>query len=951
MWIATQDGLNRFDSKDIIIYNKSAGEKHLLLGSDITDMVEDTSRNILWVISSLGGLNGINLKTGAVQYVFSVADSANRFPDPWLKTLIQNGDELWIGTDNGIAIYQIREQRFRVPGLLPIQNNNNNKGRFDVNLFFNDEFGRIWAFTNFGIVIYSVRDYSIISIHPLTELGLPEDYFNKRFNSCKHVAPGQILLATHKGIKRIKYNQNEKISIDEERIPGAYSKAIRFLNLDRDGNMWFATDEGLYKKNLVDGSFAYVEDVNLVDQKKWTNSVNTIYFDRNKNLWLGTLQGFAIATKTKNTAFLSFFQSADLKTKINRANFIFPFNYSTEYVCAEEGFYHVENPGKKIKRLKEGVFWLMFRHKDGNLFLSTDNRYFVFRPPDQFIAVEKIYPELFSISHETINSAVNWNDSLQYLGSEEGNGVYEWNYKKKTLTKLDSRSSNPLKDKIVNAIYKDKLNRIWVLSDNSFAVYNPADNKLENHELTHPATGLPLNLFFDVCEASGSYWLASYGSGIIQLDDQFRIKNIISTSQGMNNGGVYKLFPVDDSLLFSTSNNGLSKINTRNFSVSNYFEIDGLHSNAFEEHCGTTYNGEIYAGGPDGFTIIDPKYISPNTNPPDLYISNIVIVTKTGPQEIADLFLKSARLSRDLLQATVYFSALNYSNPERTTYAYRIKGQQDEWINLGKQNFVNLIGLKPDTYTLQVRAFNEDGLPSEIKEIQLIFLPKWFQTWWFKVLLALLGGAIFYTLYRIRINQLNKEKEIRSHLASDLHDDLGSTLNSVKVYANMAMIEKDNPQHLEKIKESAQQAIAGVRDIIWVLDDKKDNLDHLLTRISQFAGPLSEADHISFRQEVDESLYGYILGKEEKRNLYMIMKEAINNSIKYAGCKKIQLTISKSDGKLTITITDDGTGFNKEKITEGSGLKNIMNRSKEIGYEASINTLPGKGTTLHLKKI
>jgi signal transduction histidine kinase len=471
-----------------------------------------------------------------------------------------------------------------------------------------------------------------------------------------------------------------------------------------------------------------------------------------------------------------------------------------------------------------------------------------------------------------------------------------------------------------------------------------------NHELTHSITNQPLTLFFDICEASGSYWLASYGSGIVQLDDQLQIKNIISTNKGLNNAGIYKIFPLNDTLLLATSNNGLSKINIHQSSVSNYFESDGLHSNAFEEHCGITYNGKIYAGGPDGFTIINPKYITNNAIAPELYISNIIIETPSGQQDISDLQMRSVTFPRNLLQATVYFSALNYSNPQRTTYNYRIKGQHNEWVKLGTQHFVNLIGLKPEDYILQVQAFNEDGLASEIKEIQLVFLPKWYQTTLFKILLIVLVSGIAYALYKIRINQLKKEKEIRTHLASDLHDDLGSTLNSVKVYANMAMLEKENNKYLEKIKESTQEAISGVRDIIWILDDKKDSMDHLVTRISLFAVPLCDAGAINFHSELNDSLRNYKLGKEEKRNLYMIIKEAVNNSIKYAKGSLIHLTIDNKEARLTIKIADDGVGFEKDKITEGNGLQNIMNRSIEIGYKAIIISQPEQGTIIQLEK-
>jgi len=947
MWIATQDGLNRFDGKDIIIYNKSAREKHLLVGSDITDMVEDTSRNMLWVITSYGGLNGIDLKTGTVKV--AVADSSNSFSDPWLRTLIQHGDELWIGTYNGITIYNIREGKLKKPVSVPFQITNYSINKFDIHFFYKDEFGRVWAFSNYGLVLYSGNDYSIISSHGLAVLKLPEGDAHKRFSSCISITSGQVLLATHKGIRRIIYDRTGITRINEEIIQGTNNKEVKSLNLDQYRNLWFATNEGLYKMNTESGIISTVEDVNRVDQKKWTRSVNKIFFDKHNNLWLGTLQGFAIATKTYSP-FLNFFQSADLKTKINRAFFVYPFNDSIEYVCAEDGFYRVDNTVKNIQRLKEGLFWFMFSHKDGNLILSTDNRLYVFRVPEQFTAIEKVYPELDSISDGNISSAVNWKDSLLFLGSEKGKGVYEWNYKKRILAKLDSKSSIPLKESIVNAIYKDRRNRIWILSDNSFAVYNPSDNKLENYELANPVTTKPLTLFFDMCEVSGYYWLASYGSGLIQLDDQFHIKKIISTNEGMNNAGVYKIFPLNDSLLLSTSNNGLSKINIKDSSVTNYFESDGLHSNAFEELCGTMYKGKIYAGGPDGFTIVDPKYITKNTIAPELYINNIIIKTQAGQQDITDLQMKSATFPRNLLQATVYFSALNYSNPERTTYAYRIKGQQEEWVNLGTQNFVNLIGLKPDTYTLQVKAVNEDGYSSEIKELQLIFLPKWYQTRWFKALVLLLAFAITFSIYRVRINQLKKEKEIRTHLASDLHDDLGSTLNSVKVYANMAMIEKENNKYLEKIKESTQEAINGVRDIIWILDDKRDNLDHLLTRINLFAAPLCDAGHITFHSQLGDSLHNYKLGKEEKRNLYMIIKEAVNNSVKYAKGNSIHITIDNKETKLTIKVVDNGVGFEKDKITEGNGLKNIMNRSAQIGYKATIISQPGRGTTIQLEK-
>jgi ligand-binding sensor domain-containing protein/two-component sensor histidine kinase len=945
MWIATQDGLNRFDGKDIIIYNKSAPEKHLLVGSDITDMVEDTTRNMLWLITSYGGLNGIDMVTGAVR--ISISDSANRFSDPWLRTIVQSGDELWIGTYNNITVYNIRENKIvklnTVPGSQPA------KAGYDINLFYKDEFNRIWTFSNYGVAVYSSADHRLLFSRPVSDIGLPEEYVFKRMNSCLQLSAGEILLATYKGIKRIRYDQSGIKNITDEKINGAYEKEIRCITKDRDGNLWYATEAGLFIKNYGSKDVSMVEDVNQSDRKKWTSSVNDIYFDRNENLWLGTLQGFALATRTRSP-FLNFFQSADLKTKIDRVTYTYPYNDSLELICAYDGMYRVENSSKKIERLKQGTFWFIDRHLDGRLLVGADNRFYIFSMPNQFTGIEKVYPELSPISDETINSAVYWKDSLVFLGSEKGNGVFVWDIKNRSLTNLNNKASLPLKDGIVNNIYKDKKNRVWILSDNSFAIYEPSGNQLQNHELIHPETNRPLTFFFDMGEATGYYWLTSYGSGLIQLDDSLGIQKIISTGNGMSNAGLYNVFIVNDSTLLTTSNKGLSKVNSLTLKVTNYFESDGLHSNAFEESSGVAYNGKIYAGGPDGFTIIDPSLITTNHHPPVLHINRVIIETKKGRNEISDLFLESVIFPRNILQATVYFSGINYFNPELTTYRYRIIGQHNEWINLGTQNFINLTGMKPDTYTLQVQAYNEEGLPSAIKEVTIIFLPKWYQSWWFRIGIGMLITGIVFSFYRIRISQLKKEKEIRSHLASDLHDDLGSTLNSVKVYANMAIVEQENKKYLEKVKESTQEAITGVRDIIWVLDDKKDNIDHLVNRITTFAGPLCEAAHIDFKKTVEDGLLSCKLGKEEKRNLYMIIKEAINNSVKYAESKTISLLIENTSNKLTFTVADDGKGFEHSAMQEGNGLKNIITRAGEIGYSPVIDSSPGKGTSVILTR-
>ena len=279
-------------------------------------------------------------------------------------------------------------------------------------------------------------------------------------------------------------------------------------------------------------------------------------------------------------------------------------------------------------------------------------------------------------------------------------------------------------------------------------------------------------------------------------------------------------------------------------------------------------------------------------------------------------------------------------------YAYRIPERDTGWIETGNNNFVNLIGLPHGQYTVEVKAANEFRQWSDPKRLLLRIEPKWYQTIFFNVFLVFCIAGILYAFYRYRISQLNKQQQIRKAIASDLHDDIGSTLNSVKIFTHLAETAPDNRQYLQQIGDALKQASAGLRDMIWVLDDTHDTVEELVDRLNQFAKPVTEASGILLRFDIDKSVAKTALGKTEKRNLLLIAKEAINNSIKYAACKNILVSFSRQQGKLTMTIRDDGNGFELNAITPGNGLRNMQERAQQIHYMLAIDAIEGNGTLI-----
>jgi signal transduction histidine kinase len=453
-----------------------------------------------------------------------------------------------------------------------------------------------------------------------------------------------------------------------------------------------------------------------------------------------------------------------------------------------------------------------------------------------------------------------------------------------------------------------------------------------------------------MCEAGGYYWIASYGSGIIQLDRKFRVVRVINSGNGLTNDGVYQLYPVSGDRLLVTTNNGISLLDIHESGGKNYFALDGLHSNGFEEVCGAASGGLIYAGGLNGFTVIDPTKFDTNGTPPRFFFTAIRTQLRGRLLDTSNLSMVALTVPDNWLQTSISFSGLSYSRPESVRYQYRILQQDTSWISLGTRASLDLLGLPPGAYTLEVRAANEDGYWSAPSRMLLHFQPKWYETWWFKIGILLLAAALFYAFYRLRIGELRKQQAIRSGIASDLHDDIGSLLNSVKVFSHLARRSPDHEDHFQNIDESLTQATVGLRDMIWVLDNSEDTVYELIERIKKFALPVTAAYGIRLKFSLQLPETDIAISKTEKRNLLLMAKEAINNSIKYSECGVITVECSRSGRGVALRISDDGKGFDMDIPSSGNGLRNLKDRAVQIKYRCRIVSAPGAGTKIEIQK-
>jgi ligand-binding sensor domain-containing protein len=938
IWIATQDGLSRFDGRNFVPYTKNDTSRHRICGIDIRELIPDSTGDLLWVLPGEVGVNAINTLTGEVVKTIPIPPASN---EDWNICMTKAGDYLWIGTFTGLRVYNIAMACFEtLPTLKPAAPNS---VEFEVRSILRDNNGNIWvAYTGHGIVIYNGQTRAILRTIPISALNDHLGSHAIRFLRSVETAPGSVLFATNQGLRRISFDAHYSIFVDNhpcKALPALDTDPLEYITLRR-GSVLVAGPRGLLQFDSSLTHYILLNEHSNSTDSKWLTAVQCIFPDKKGDLWLGCQEGLGFIAD-KKSPFEPFVYDEGSHVKLDHVRYIYPLPNGDILAGLWYGIVEISSATEAFTIYdKAHTYQHIFQDKIGRIIVSRPDGLFTF-DKGKVRPLSDTYPEFAAWPGVYINSHIVVNDTLTILGTESNNGILCWDPLHGKIKPI-GKDPGILTSNIVNNIYRDSRQRLWVLSDNTINILSP--DLTTSRELTFPH-----KLYFDMCEAGGYYWLASYGSGLIQLDSSLTITRIINTGTGLANDGVYQLYDLAAKLLVTT-NNGISVVDLNTFKCHNYYSNDGLHSNGFEEVCGLRKGGYIYAGGLNGFTIIDPTRFGEDTIPPLFYFQDVRTQTRAGLLDTANLRLADLTIPNTWLQTNIGFAGLYYPSPVSVRYQYRILEQDTSWLQPDRQASLNLIGLSPGSYTIEARATNKDGYWSAPARLHITFQPKWFETQVFRLGVFLAVVALFYTFYRFRLNEVRKQQQIRTGIASDLHDDIGSLLHSVKVFSHLAQKEPAKDEHFLNIDESLTQATTGLRDMIWVLDNSEDTISELMDRIKKFAVPVTAASGIRFDYSfrIPEKSTG--ITKTEKRNLLLIAKEAINNSIKYSGCRTITVECAEERNGVCLRIEDDGTGFDTHSPSFGNGLRNMTVRASQIRYSCKITSSPEAGTRILISK-
>jgi signal transduction histidine kinase len=188
-------------------------------------------------------------------------------------------------------------------------------------------------------------------------------------------------------------------------------------------------------------------------------------------------------------------------------------------------------------------------------------------------------------------------------------------------------------------------------------------------------------------------------------------------------------------------------------------------------------------------------------------------------------------------------------------------------------------------------------------------------------------------------------------ISTDLHDDIGSTLSSISILSDIVLREAGQEQQqgmVQEIKESSISLMEKMDDIVWSINPRNDELESLMLRVKRFAAQLFEAKGIDYEIDIENSIRHLKLPMEHRQSVYLIMKEAINNLVKYADAGKAFIRAESQGQFLRVEISDDGKGFDYATAHTGNGIVNMKSRADLMGATLHLSSSPGKGTTVIL---
>jgi signal transduction histidine kinase/ligand-binding sensor domain-containing protein len=907
IWFATKDGLNKYDGYVFTIYRHDPEDTNSIAENFILNIFED-SRGYLWITmpDNLQVFDPLTEKFSSVNLTIN----GKKYSPPNKIQETADGDLLCDGFDGLLRLHcEVRDkdktffpEKYRISFQL-INYAAGTKLEAHTTRPFLDADNGLWIMKADSVFYTALKPGEPAERSPSVRYSmmefthLPGKFLHAYSDTARHL----LITILSGGISV--YNTQTKTF--RNAFPKTLSNipAWNAINEDESGNVWVATDNGLFIYHPAVNRLERFMPLNI-DSTVWSSySVKSILIDRSGITWMGT-NGFGVFKYNPRVSFFNLVSISGISTingtndgRITISDHDGLFILDTVACKAGAPFLNdkilVQHRGKEeihprdFRQDKQGYYWIDYGSgKLGKYDERTNQvKFYQLNEPGGFAFNSKIWLDeksepWISIEKDADISICHFNPATETFDTPVP-------FPEKRLSGMYS---------FISFTYADKDGTLWFATIQGVFAYSPKNGSWKTYknipgDKTSPGSNIVFAICPDPVQPSEFIWLGTNSAGINRLEKSTGKFLRFTDKDGLPNNVIYALQTDNDSNLWMSTNHGLCRFNVLTHVAKNYFAGDGLQGNEFNRYVVyKSQDGRLFFGGVNGMNFFHPEKLNGDEHPPSvvftgfrLYNQNVIPGDSGSVIQKPLDFLDEVTLSYDQNVITIEFAAMDFAAPEKNQFKYKLEGFDKDWIFSGTRHEAIYTGLEPGEYRLVVMASNSEGTWSkEPKSIRIIILPPWWETWWARTLFIFAAIGLIVLIILLRTTSLRRSRKILEEKVKERTRELDETIADLR----------NTQKQLIKNEKLASfgQLTAGIAHEI-------KNPLNFINNFSLLSNELVEELKLAKTEEEKEELIMSLQNNLEKINFHgnrvdSIIKSMLNHS-RTAGARKQPTNINQ----------------------------------------------------------
>jgi ligand-binding sensor domain-containing protein/signal transduction histidine kinase/DNA-binding response OmpR family regulator len=977
MWFGTRDGLNRYDSRTLKIYNHNGKDRRSLSGSSVHCLLVDSQKQ-LWVGTN-EGLNIYHAATDDFTRSKLNPDSHDGLHNNHVAAILEDKKgAIWIGTHGGLSKVISKEplqfQHFKHNDSDPASLLND-----EIRALYTDRQGFLWVGTTKGVckVIeaapgkYTFKNYPLYSTHIQGKSWI---------NCITEDDRGNLLIGTEQnGIKQLDLKTGIMSSFEFKNNTGRAIETVRVMQ--RDGHtLLIGTLEGLYIYNLHDDTLQLYKNDPDDNLSLSDNSIRSIYKDQWGSYWIGTFYGGVNYYSPLARQFVKINLTDQRNQKVYKiAGAMLTDHHRNLWISTDgNGLFCINNKGETVKQfvhqannsnsLSHNKIKCLLLDDDKGLWIGTINglNYYDFKS-GKFERYFHDANDPYSLPDDRIYDLKKDSQGNMWIASYRG-GLCLLNKKTRRFEKFTYSSSDPasLSSDGITYIYEDSGNNLWVGTVSGLNKKPKGLNTFERFVNSDNQNNMYVLCMYE--DKQKRLWVGTRDTGLkLKIKGSNEFKNF-TTDNGLAGNSVNGILEDSRGVLWVSTEKGLSRVDPSTFAIKNYNKNDGLICNEFNFNSfHKDSDGFMYFGGYNGIVKFHPDSIRENTAVPLLTFTKLKVFNKevyidsSANSILRQSLTKTSNLEFAYAQNvfSVEFASLNFIHPSKNKYAYKLSGFEDQW-NYVNEPVATYMNLSPGTYTLLAKGSNNDGTWNEEPiQLTITILPPIWKTWWAYCIYCMIILGLVYALllfnkirwkltHDLKIEQLEKEQQEKLHkaklnfftnIAHEIRTPLTLIVSPLELATMPGVSETFLQKQLQIVKSNTGRLTRLINQLLDFQKQESGNLKlkrtagNIVQLLKEIAFSFSEYANarniqLDFKSDRDTIQLNY-----DRDELEKVFYNLLYNAFKFTpGGGKVSVIVSVTGGKysqdgkeyVNIILEDNGIGISE------ADLPKIFNRFYQV---------------------